>query len=208
MQRYICNVMFASAATGHPSVSEVSDLRALRALAHPFRVKLYELVAREGTLTATQASGLTGESSASCSFHLRQLAKYGFLEAVPQEGGRERPWRRTSAVNVFDRLADDPDYAGATEAAGLLAAQRLLAQLHRHLADREHEPPQWREASLLHDSLLYLTAAELSSLKQELLALAAHYQSRTLEPGLRPADSKPVAFFAAGFPLPQTPNGN
>ena len=65
---------------------ELSDPRALRALAHPTRLAIRELLLREGSLTATQASRLLGESTASTSYHLRQLAKYGFIE--PAEGGR------------------------------------------------------------------------------------------------------------------------
>lgn len=200
--------MFSESTPDTGRARDVDDVRALRALAHPFRIRLYELVAREGTLTSTQASGLTGESTASCSFHLRQLAKYGFLEQAPQKDGRERPWRRTAAVNVFTRLADDSDYASAAEAAGLVAAERLRTQLRSYLASQEREQIQWRESSLLHDSLLYLTASELDALKRDVLALTRQYQARTVEAALRPTDSKPVAFFAAGFPLARTPNGN
>src|SRR4051812_4794986 len=106
-----------------PMIRRVSDTRALRALAHPLRVRLYEFVSREGTLTTTQASVLTGESTASCSFHLRQLAKYGFIEEAPGGRGRERPWRRTSAANQFGHVAADPDFAAAAELAGAIAAE-------------------------------------------------------------------------------------
>src|SRR5262249_9190448 len=105
-------------------------------------------------------------------------------------------------------LADDPDYAGVAEAAVLVAAERLLAQLRSYLADPAGESVEWHQASLLHDSLLYLTADELSGLKREILSVAAQYQQRTLDLGLRPTDSKPVAFFAAGFPVARTPSGN
>jgi hypothetical protein len=41
----------------------------LRALAHPLRWKLFDIVFREGTATATRCAELTGESVASCSYH-------------------------------------------------------------------------------------------------------------------------------------------
>src|SRR5215831_7968530 len=61
---------------------EVRDPRMMRALAHPLRVALIEAIgqADTGTLTATEASDLLGESPANCAFHLRTLAKYGFVE--------------------------------------------------------------------------------------------------------------------------------
>ncbi|HEY2443759.1 MAG TPA: helix-turn-helix domain-containing protein, partial [Streptosporangiaceae bacterium] len=54
-------------------VKQLTDPRALRAVAHPIRLSLIGVLRREGALTATQAGQLIGESSASCSFHLRQL---------------------------------------------------------------------------------------------------------------------------------------
>ena len=52
----------------------------MRALAHPVRLALLEVLADEGRLTATEAGERIGESPANASFHLRQLAKYGFVE--------------------------------------------------------------------------------------------------------------------------------
>ena len=194
--------------TAQPAIRRVGDTRALRALAHPLRVRLYEFVTREGTLTTTQASALTGESTASCSFHLRQLAKYGFIEEASRGGGRERPWRRTAAANQFGHLAADPDFAAAAELAGAIAAEHYLGQLAEFLSKPDEHALEWRESSFLHDALLYLTQEELAGLKRELLGLTARYLSRTLNQGERPVGSKPVAVFAAGFPLPATPAGN
>ncbi len=67
----------------------------LRALAHPLRWKLFDIVGREGTATATRCAELTGESVASCSYHLGMLGKYGYVEQVPGSG-KERPWRSIS----------------------------------------------------------------------------------------------------------------
>ena len=67
---------------------EVRDPKAMRALAHPLRMQLIEAIGQSDTrtLTATQASELLGESPANCAFHLRTLAKYGFVEEAG--GGR------------------------------------------------------------------------------------------------------------------------
>jgi hypothetical protein len=66
---------------------------ALRGLAHPVRLQLLTLLADEGALTSTRASALMGETVANCSFHLRQLAKYGFVEATDGDDRRHHPWR-------------------------------------------------------------------------------------------------------------------
>src|SRR3954447_2036414 len=76
---------------------ELTDPRAMRALAHPVRMALIGLLRREGPMTATQAAERLGESSGTCSFHFRQLAKYGFCEEAGGGRGREKPWRGAAA---------------------------------------------------------------------------------------------------------------
>ena len=58
---------------------KLTDAKGMRAMAHPVRMALLELFSVRETLTATQASDVLGESPANCAFHLRTLAKYGFV---------------------------------------------------------------------------------------------------------------------------------
>ena len=69
----------------------VGDALALRALAHPLRLKLHALVGREGSITAAEAARQFGVSQALASHHLRQLAKYGYVEPAEAGDNRERP---------------------------------------------------------------------------------------------------------------------
>ena len=73
---------------------QLTDAKEMRALAHPTRVAAIELLSREGPMTATQLGEILDESPANISFHLRTLAKYGFVEEAPGGTGRERPWTR------------------------------------------------------------------------------------------------------------------
>jgi hypothetical protein len=78
------------------------------------RLQLLKLAAADGIVTSTSASGRTGESTANCSFHLRLLARYGFLE--PGGAGptrRERPWR-LSRAHPLAGLWQELDGAGWT----------------------------------------------------------------------------------------------
>jgi DNA-binding transcriptional ArsR family regulator len=96
-----------------------TEILALRALAHPLRLRLLELAAEEGSVTTSRASARTGESSANCSFHLRLLVRHGFL--VGAGGGRdrrERPWRladRPPLSDLWARLAAAPRDDGWAE---------------------------------------------------------------------------------------------
>jgi DNA-binding transcriptional ArsR family regulator len=75
---------------------EISDPKAIRALAHPLRLDLLQILGSGGPATAAHCGRVLGVSQASCSFHLRQLAKYGFVEeAGPGRDRRERQWRVT-----------------------------------------------------------------------------------------------------------------
>jgi len=173
------------------------DPRAMRAIAHPLRLTLLELVGREGTLTATRAAELTGESSASCSFHLRQLAKYGFLEEAEGGRGRERPWRMPTLSHHWSDEAPEADVLDA------LLVQRIGQQLTEWLQRRRREPAEWRKAAPGTYSLLYLTPDELTALGEQLLALPQPYLERFNDPSRRPEGARPVRLVATAFPLAQ-----
>src|SRR3954467_8550651 len=86
---------------------ELTDPRALRGYAHPTRMALMGLLRREGPHTATRAAARVGESFASCSFHLRQLAKYGLVEQAGGGRGREKPWRGAAVSPGRGARGDD-----------------------------------------------------------------------------------------------------
>src|ERR1700721_203826 len=107
------------------TVTRLTDPRALRAYAHPVRMKLVGLLRAHGALTATKAGALIGESSGTCSFHLRQLAKYGLVEEAGGGTGREKPWRATTTSTEWDSTAGSPE-------AGLLNMV-IAGQYFQHL---------------------------------------------------------------------------
>lgn len=72
------------------------DPAALRALAHPLRIRILDLLSSQGPLTASKLGEIVSESSGSTSYHLRQLAKHGLVRDVEGKGtARERWWERT-----------------------------------------------------------------------------------------------------------------
>jgi hypothetical protein len=180
----------------------------MRALAHPLRLTLFELVMREGTLTSTAASELTGESTGSCSFHLRQLAKYGFIEEAPGGKGRERPWRVAGISLDWSNVQEDAVTAAAAAALSELMLERRLRDLFAYLRSRANESAEWREAALSMGNLLYLRPDELRRLNQRIIELIVPYGERTRDPSKRPTEARAVQLFAYGFPLPPTTTGN
>jgi predicted ArsR family transcriptional regulator len=185
----------------------LADPRIMRALAHPTRIELMELVVREGELTATAAANLLGLSPANCSFHLRQLAKYGFLQEAPAGPGRVRPWRIGSVRHSWDELGEDAEANAAASALTSIVLERDLDRLRDWLARRRSAAPEWREAAFMTEALLYLTPAELEQLGQAITELLVRYVDRT-DPARRPERSAPVQTFGVGFPLRPTATGN
>jgi hypothetical protein len=181
---------------------ELRDPRVMRALAHPLRLKLLELATREGTLTSTRAAELTGESTGSCSFHLRQLAKYGFLEEADGRRGRERPWRPVHHDLRWSDVQPDDETAAAAGALTEALLERDLDSLFRYVRGRAAEPEAWREAMVMSTSHLYLTADELDQFGRDYLALLQRHLDRTADPSVRPPGSRAVRALAVAFPLP------
>lgn len=171
---------------------ELTDPRALRAYAHPIRMALLGLLRREGPCTATEAAVEIGESVASCSFHLRQLARYGLVEEVTGVRGRAKPWRATARYTSWRSDSEDPELA----AAATTLERAILDRYHRAasawLDRRAHESGPWRQAGQSSDYLAHLTAAEAGQLSERLAALVEEYAPRNDDPALRPEGSRPV----------------
>jgi predicted transcriptional regulator len=188
-----------SEATGR-SVTRLTDPRALRAYAHPVRLKLVALLRTEGPLTATRAGELLGESSGTCSFHLRQLAKYGLVEEAGGGTGREKPWRATAMFTNLPAVIDSPELAAAAGLVGSALAERYFEHVLRWLDAVPGEPAEWQEAAQFGDWLVYLTADELAALGRQVKALLDPYLDRTVSPGLRPPESRLVTYLHLAFP--------
>ncbi|WP_229398683.1 winged helix-turn-helix domain-containing protein [Micromonospora okii] len=170
----------------------LSDPLALRGYAHPLRMALIGLLRREGPMTATRAAERLGENVPNCSFHLRQLAKYGLAERAPAGDARERPWRATAAVTSWDDASDDPQVRSAADALNATQLAHYTRQAEQFLARRAEEPTDWRAVTGFSDDPLYVTADEMATLTQRIEALLAEYEHRVTDPSRRPADARRV----------------
>jgi predicted ArsR family transcriptional regulator len=183
------------------TVTRLTDPRALRAYAHPVRIKLVGLLRTEGPLTATRAAELLGESSGTTSFHLRQLAKYGLVEETGGGTGREKPWRASARATAWDATAaDTPELAAATGLLNTVIAEQYFEWLTQWLEALPDEPPEWQEAAMLGDRILYVTADELAALGRQVEAMVEAYSEREVKPELRPPGSRLVSYLPLAFP--------
>lgn len=181
----------------------VTDPARIRALAHPLRLRLLQVLDDEGEATATRCAQVTGESVASCAFHLGMLGKYGFAERAPARG-REKPWRAASRGRETRFDAGD---AGGLRASGELAALVLdeqVTRLRAWLGAAMADDPSWVLASTISTSSFWATQAELLELREKIADLTEPYQDRWGDRAKRPEGSRPARLFAVVNAEPAT----
>jgi len=178
---------------------------ALRALAHPLRWKLIDLIGSEQSATATRCAEVLGESVASCGYHLGILAKYGYIEPVPDRTGREKPWRLASRRQDLSLEGLDEDGALAAQAASEVFLDHELERMKDRLRRVDLEPPEWRAASYASGVTHWMTAAELKEIKDLLTEIQERHGDRDDDPASRPPGAREVRIFAVTSVAPRLP---
>ena len=180
MQRYLCIVMSrepSRLAGFDPQRDVLLDARNLRGLAHPLRARMLGILREQGPATATMLARLLGESSAATSYHLRQLAAFGFVVDDPDRGsGRERWWRSAHRSTYFNTDA------AVSEETALLGSEYLrnvargaAARMEAWVDALPTVDPAWRDVGTMSDYRLLLTPDEARAFVARLdeIALAA-----------------------------------
>jgi DNA-binding transcriptional ArsR family regulator len=186
----------------------LTDPRALRAMAHPTRLELIGLLRRGGPLTATQAAERIGGSPASCSFHLRQLAKYGLVEEAGGGRGRERPWRATAISTEWPVLAESEETRAAGEMLTRVVVERYFESTVEWLERQPAEPPEWAEAALFGDAQVEMTVEEMREVEARIRELLEPYLKRLDDRSPPVPGSRPVSIIALAFPLAEPERGD
>jgi len=172
----------------------------MRALAHPVRMALLEALTAHDQLTATEAGEIVGESPANTSFHLRQLAKYGYVEEAEGGTGRRRPWKRKHLGMRFSEVHADPETAAAARELSRVWSHRYLTRAEQGLEENRSQPDEWREALGWNQMGMFLTAAELEQLNQKIRDLMADlYGERRIRTETTPEDAKRVEILTFAY---------
>lgn len=182
----------------------ITDSAALKALAHPVRLALLETLVAQGPKTASQAGLLIGQSASNCSWHLRKLAEHGFVREGHRASGRNRPWR---AVMEGLAWADDetkPDVSAAGEALTDVLIERELQRLRAARASHAQEPADWRDATRVSRTHLWLTPQEAVELSEAMGDLFRAHADRSNDPASRPDDARLVSL--VGWLVPTGPH--
>jgi len=181
------------------------DLSALKALSHPLRIRMYDLLADDGPATASQLATAVGESSGTTSYHLRVLARHGLIEEDVDRGDRrDRWWRvRRGGYNVdARRFRHDPAAEPVLDA----VAGQLWRQAARHLETWYRTAPRWDDAWVAASASttlrLQATPEELAALRDEVVEVLERHRDR-LHDREPPPGSTRVMVQMHAFPLPR-----
>jgi DNA-binding transcriptional ArsR family regulator len=192
-------------ATAHRAIRDVPSLQAL---AHPTRLALLEAIGLAGAMTATQASAVVGESPTACAYHLRMLARLGFIEEAGGGKGRERPWRLVPVGFAVGEDQDDPAVAQASGVLEKILLERFFTNIRRFELERSRYAQEVQDLTGTVQSIAFATTDEMARLREELIALLSRYVDR-LDPALRPAGGYPfeVIVFTHVLHVPGLPPG-
>jgi Helix-turn-helix domain len=183
--------------------ADTADPRALRALAHPLRWKLIDLLEAEGTATVTRCAEALGESTATCSYHLGILAKYGYITRAPDGPGRDKPWQLADPSLNLSPPGADPDAEAA------VATRFVAASLLDHAVARIKESLAATPApvSKIVGATTWLTADEVRQAAAEVEAIMDRYAGRGTDPSRRPEGARQARMLAAIALTPDPPSG-
>jgi predicted transcriptional regulator len=193
----------------HELRRQVTDVRALRALADPVRYRLLGHLMSAGPQTASECAAVVGASPSNCSYHLRQLARFGLVErvAAPRADGRDRPWRPTATglrMGPSDDEGDpDPVAVAANRQLSHAAIDDAAALAHAAIDAHDDLPEAWRRAESMATYGLRVSAEELVAITTAIDAILRPYIGLTRDVAPAGAERVHVAFEA--FVRPSAP---
>jgi DNA-binding MarR family transcriptional regulator len=180
-----------------PVPEVITDPQRVRLLAHPLRQRIAEIM-RRGPVSSTTLARELGESTGSTSYHLRRLAKYGFVEEVPELArGRERWWRAVPGDRRLPPYREQsPEMREAVAEVTRLEFANELEMLARYQRERDGMGP-WADALLFSFSTVTLTPEQLRPFFEEYIALIYRYKRTDDDP---PPDARTLHARFLAFP--------
>jgi DNA-binding transcriptional ArsR family regulator len=185
------------------SQRRLTSARDMRALAHPLRMDLLELLAVQGPQTASEAAAVLDQTPANVSWHLRKLAEHGFVRQAAEGRGRRRPWKMVAESLSWGDDAADPAAAAALSD---VAIEREVQRLRAAVANSPTESDAWQRATQIHQNRLWLTADEAAEVGEALRELLSSYEGRLHDPASRPPGARLMASLA--WVVPSGPPDN
>ncbi|WP_150460666.1 winged helix-turn-helix domain-containing protein [Nesterenkonia ebinurensis] len=148
--------------------ARIKDVQALKAFAHPLRMQIMEYLNDREEATSTTLAKHLGESTGQTSYHLRQLAKYGFVKEVEGKGTARERWWRSGGLNIASE--DAQSLAQQSPLLETLAERQVrsgAAKLLDYMGRLAEEDPEWVAASGNSAVSTQMTHKEMKALRDE-----------------------------------------
>ncbi|MFS8147683.1 helix-turn-helix domain-containing protein [Rhizobium sp. BR 249] len=158
----------ADAAASRTVSRVVPEPTALKALAHPVRLRMLGMLRIDGPATATQLAARLGLNSGATSYHLRQLAQYGFIEEVPHASRRDRWWRASHELTSVPPSEAEGEALDLDIAFNQAALSLQVGQMQEALEEYADLPAEWRKATAADDVIIPMTAEQAEALTKRL----------------------------------------
>jgi DNA-binding MarR family transcriptional regulator len=177
----------------------LSDIDALKALAHPLRQQLLTWLQRHGAATSADLATEFGADRGATSYHLRQLARFGFIdEDTDRSSGRRKYWRAVPQDIRLPRRPAEPEIAAAADEVGRQWMERADRDLTAYLTAREAFG-EFATAAMHSFGGTMLTAEELAQFGEEYIAFLNRWYR---EPGRAAPGSRHISVVFHAFPTP------
>ncbi|MEV0616396.1 helix-turn-helix domain-containing protein [Nonomuraea sp. NPDC050404] len=177
----------------------LSDIDALKALAHPLRQRLLARLQRHGPATSADLAVEYDEDRGGISYHLRQLARYGFIEEdTGRSSGRRKYWRAVPQDVRLPRRPADPEVALAAEEIGRQWMERADRDLAAYLSGRQTFG-EFAAAAMHSFGGTTLNPEELARFGEEYIAFLNRWHR---DPGQESSGSRHISVVFHAFPTP------
>jgi predicted transcriptional regulator len=177
----------------------LSDMDTLKALAHPLRQRLMTQLQRYGAATSADLATVFGADRGATSYHLRQLARFGFIEEdTERSSGRRRYWRYRPQDIRLPHGPADPELTAVADEVGKQWMERAQHDLTAYLSDR---PAHGEFAAAAQHSFggMMLTPEELTRFAEEYIALLSRWYR---DPEHASPGSRHISVVFHAFPTP------
>jgi DNA-binding transcriptional ArsR family regulator len=179
---------------------ELTDPKLIRALAHGARTAILAHLYDQGPATATECAEAVGESPSACSYHLRKLAEFGFVEEARSDDGRERRWRLlVTGYGIPKEVQDRPEILAALRPWTRRWIEHNQQVVAHYLEEEPKFDPIWRKAATFHQNSPVVTPDELIELGREIQKLIEPY---CVDPSERPEGAMRVHTSFIAVPRP------
>ncbi|MGV3491858.1 MAG: ArsR/SmtB family transcription factor [Devosia sp.] len=149
----------------------VPDAVALKALAHPMRLRILSLLRIDGPATATSLAARLGLNSGATSYHLRNLAQHGFIEEDPGHDSRRDRWWRARHESTSFHAEGTPEQVDAGAAFAQAALTQQVQMMQRAQEEFLQLPAEWQAAADTSDFIIALTPEQAKALKDQILQI-------------------------------------